>query len=42
MPFQGSGQPVDPPAERKLDLVPLLSPQQFINCLFIFLKAHTH
>ena len=36
MPFQGSRQPVCPPAEKNLDLFPLLS-NSLIVCLFFFL-----
>lgn len=40
MPFQGSRQPVCPPAEKNLDLFPLLS-NSLIVCLF-FKNTHTH
>lgn len=37
----GPSVPACPTAGTELGPLPLLAPQQFINCLFVYLKAHT-
>lgn len=37
----GPSVPACPTAGTELGLLPLLAPQQFINCLFVYLKAYT-